>query len=96
MSALCEPLQATLNGANGYSGTLHGLQLSSHFQPIFSLAHRRPIGHEALMRVSDQGQVINPLELFARCPDFTARLQLLRMVNQWLQRPEAPRKLRVR
>lgn len=76
MTVLCEPLAATLSHEGSHCGNLHGLQLSSHFQPIFSLAHRRPVGHEALMRVSDQGQAISPLTLFERCTDFTARLQL--------------------
>ncbi|MBF0285901.1 MAG: EAL domain-containing protein [Magnetococcales bacterium] len=39
--------------------------LSSVFQPIFSLAHRRVVGYEALLRANDgQGRAVPPLALF--------------------------------
>lgn len=42
--------------------------LSSAYQPIFSLAHRRLVGHEALLRAVDAaGQPVSPPELFRRC-----------------------------
>ncbi|MEF7617017.1 EAL domain-containing protein [Aquincola sp. MAHUQ-54] len=42
--------------------------LSSAFQPIFSLAHRRLVGHEALLRATDAGgAAVAPRELFRRC-----------------------------
>lgn len=42
--------------------------LRSHFQPIFSLAHRRVVGHEALLRAtSAEGVPISPKDLFASC-----------------------------
>ena len=31
----------------------HHLTLSSHFQPIFSISHRRPVGYEGLIRAVD-------------------------------------------
>ncbi len=42
------------------------LTLSSHFQPIFSISHRRPVGFEGLIRCKDQqGKSLSPLELLA-------------------------------
>jgi len=42
-----------------------GLQLTSAFQPIFSLAHRRAIGHEALLRACTfRGDAVSPLDVF--------------------------------
>ncbi|MBF0628576.1 MAG: EAL domain-containing protein [Magnetococcales bacterium] len=39
--------------------------LNSHFQPIFSLAHRRVVGHEALLRGYDgSGAPVSPLSIF--------------------------------
>lgn len=44
------------------------ISLASHFQPIFSLAHRRVVGYEALLRGSTpDGTPVSPPELFARC-----------------------------
>lgn len=43
------------------------LTLSSAFQPIFSLAHRRSIGYEALLRARDPaGNDVPPLAVFGR------------------------------
>lgn len=46
-----------------------GIQLASHFKPVFSLTHRRLVGHEALVRgaPTDGGQSVSPKELFGRC-----------------------------
>lgn len=42
-----------------------GLTLSSAFQPIISLNHRRVVGQEALLRSHDlRGNIISPLQLF--------------------------------
>ena len=42
------------------------LTLSSAFQPIVSLNHRRTVGYEALIRVKDaRGRSVAPLDLFA-------------------------------
>lgn len=42
------------------------LLLSSVFQPVFSLAHRRPIGYEALIRARNaQGNQVSPLDVFS-------------------------------
>jgi EAL domain-containing protein (putative c-di-GMP-specific phosphodiesterase class I) len=52
-------------------------RLATHFQPIFSLAHRRPVGFEALIRGTDpEGRVYLPAELLAQAPAGVARMQL--------------------
>jgi EAL domain-containing protein (putative c-di-GMP-specific phosphodiesterase class I) len=52
-------------------------RLTTNFQPIFSLAHRRPVGYEALIRGTDStGRVYLPAELFAQAPAGVARMQL--------------------
>ena len=52
-------------------------RLSSHFQPIFSLAHRRPVGYEGLIRSTDSsGKIIRPAELLAHAPQGVARVLL--------------------
>lgn len=43
-----------------------GLILGSHFQPIYSLAHRRTVGMEALLRATEQGRVLTPPQVFER------------------------------
>lgn len=43
-----------------------GLVLSSHFQPIYSLAHRRTVGIEALLRAKHAGRPLMPEQAFAR------------------------------
>jgi len=51
--------------------------LATHFQPIFSLAHRRPVGYEALIRGTDtNGTTYLPAELLAQAPAGVARMQL--------------------
>lgn len=51
-------------------GLYHNLQLTSHYQPIFSLAHRRPVGYEALLRATNASQEsIPPLEIFQMAKD---------------------------
>lgn len=51
--------------------------LESHFQPIFSLAHRRVVGHEALLRATGpDGKPVSPKDLFgpADADDNSSRL----------------------
>ncbi len=58
-------------------GASEELRLSSHFQPIFSLAHRRPVGYEGLIRATDPaGRRVSPFELFAKAPHGPARIML--------------------
>ena len=46
-------------------GHYEDLRLISHFQPIYSLVHKRPVGYEALLRAQNQaGNNIPPLALF--------------------------------
>jgi len=53
------------------------LVLSSDFQPIYSLAHRRAVGYEALVRARDAGgRPITPAELFVRAPIGDARVAM--------------------
>jgi len=45
--------------------------LDSHFQPVFSFPHRRAVGYEALLRVSDAaGRPISPLKFFEQLASF--------------------------
>jgi EAL domain-containing protein (putative c-di-GMP-specific phosphodiesterase class I) len=54
-----------------------GIRLSSCFQPIFSPAHRRPVGYEGLIRATDtEGRKIPPLELLGGTPRGAARTLL--------------------
>jgi EAL domain-containing protein (putative c-di-GMP-specific phosphodiesterase class I) len=58
-------------------GSRREYHLSTHFQPIFSLAHRRSVGLEALIRGADaKGKVYLPAELLAQAPAGVARMQL--------------------
>ena len=61
---------ATQSLSNEVIGHYRGLRLISHFQPIFSLVHKRPVGYEALLRAQNQaGNYIPPLELFHMVSD---------------------------
>ena len=52
------------------SAKFRGIQLSSAFQPIFSLAHRRPVGFEALLRpYASDGTALSPLSVFSMVQD---------------------------
>src|SRR5262245_5486057 len=58
-------------------GSRREYRLATHFQPIFSLAHRRPVGYEALIRGTDSdGRTYLPAELLAQAPAGVARMQL--------------------
>jgi len=46
-------------------------QLDSHFQPVFSFPHRRAVGYEALLRVSDaNGEAVSPIKFFEQLRSF--------------------------
>ena len=63
--------------AQGGHGASEELRLSSHFQPIFSLAHRRPVGYEGLIRAIDpRGRSVPPFELFSTAPHGQSRIAL--------------------
>ncbi|WP_022665018.1 EAL domain-containing protein [Desulfospira joergensenii] len=48
------------------TGQMNGLDLYTALQPIFSLAHKRVVGHEALVRVKDtvKDRWVSPVSLF--------------------------------
>lgn len=76
-------------------GRFNDLWLSSVFQPVFSLAHRRPIGHEALMRANTAaGTPVSPLDVFSQTDselDITRLDRLCRAVhvrNYQMTRPD--------
>jgi len=59
---ICSALRSDADNTIAAFGTL---KLGSHFQPIFSLAHQRVIGFEALLRATDhEGRARAPLEVF--------------------------------
>jgi EAL domain-containing protein (putative c-di-GMP-specific phosphodiesterase class I) len=52
------------------TGQYKDLRLMSHFQPIYSLVHKRPVGYEALLRAKNQtGNNVSPLEIFSMVQD---------------------------
>ncbi len=54
----------TQNGGR-VNGEFGGLKLTSAFQPIFSITHRRPVGYEGLLRAFEpNGTAVSPLEVF--------------------------------
>lgn len=47
------------------NGHFRGLRLTSAFQPIFSITHRRPVGYEGLLRAFEpEGTAVSPLDVF--------------------------------
>jgi EAL domain-containing protein (putative c-di-GMP-specific phosphodiesterase class I) len=62
-----DALQALLlQEGSQYIAQHAGLTLHSHFQPIFSFAHRRVVGHEGLMRAwTPIGKAMSPAHVFA-------------------------------
>ena len=55
------------------AGVVGHLSVTSVFQPIFSLAHNRIVGYEALMRASDrEGHSVPPTDVFAHAGDLAA------------------------
>ena len=61
----------------GEGGSRSEFRLSSHFQPIFSFAHRRPVGYEGLIRGTDLSEkAYLATELLAKAPAGVARMQL--------------------
>lgn len=59
-------LESFIRTENGsVSGRFGDIRLDSGFQPIFSLAHRRPVGFEALLRPqAADGAPLSPLAVF--------------------------------
>lgn len=61
-----DQVESVCGDSNGsVVGSFKHLQIGSAFQPIFSLAHRRPVGYEALLRASDgESSPVSPLDVF--------------------------------
>ena len=59
-------IEAATESINGnIVGYFKGHTLISHFQPIFSIAHRRPVGYEALLRAKTPAGVnVSPQDIF--------------------------------
>ncbi|AIO66320.1 EAL domain-containing protein [Burkholderia oklahomensis] len=54
-------------GDEGWCAQYHDINLSSTFQPVISITHKRVVGYEALVRATDaNGAPISPDTLFAR------------------------------
>lgn len=69
-SGLCLPLgditRSILPESGRAIGRFRELSLDSHFQPIYSLAHSRIVGHEALLRArQSDGSPVGPLQALA-------------------------------
>jgi EAL domain-containing protein (putative c-di-GMP-specific phosphodiesterase class I) len=63
-------------------GNFGDLTLRSQFQPIFSVAHSRTVGCEALMRATDrQGHPVSPPDVFRLNRDFSGTLLLDRLAR---------------
>ncbi|TMH38428.1 MAG: EAL domain-containing protein [Betaproteobacteria bacterium] len=78
MVDLSTPLLLDKYSPQGEGGERDEFSLSSHFQPIYSLAHRRPVGYEGLIRAVDcaSGRRVAPLELFSKAPRGEERIRL--------------------
>lgn len=59
------------------------LRLTSHFQPIVSLAHYRSVGYEALVRCRDlkTNEPVSPFELFSQIKDINDTVYLDRLLR---------------
>ena len=61
----------------GFSADYDNLILSSAFQPIFSIAHRKPVGYEGLLRAYDsEGRYISPIQVMQRPSNSREHLEL--------------------
>lgn len=63
-------------------GLFEGMRLSSHFQTVFSLAHGRAVGFEALLRaVGRDGKPVSPLDAFSIAERFDRTVLLDRLAR---------------
>lgn len=61
----------------GFAAAFDNLSLTSAFQPIFSIAHRRPVGYEGLLRAYDSdGRYISPVQVMQRPSTSREHLEL--------------------
>lgn len=65
------------DGVDGHCADYDALKLTSAYQPIFSFAHRRPVGYEALLRgyLSDNTEIL-PDQIFSIIRDRTEKISL--------------------
>lgn len=76
MVPACPPVADTQTGQM-LDTRYRGLTLSSHFQPIFSIAHGRAVGYEGLIRAQhDDGSAESPAALLAIPSDSKECLEL--------------------
>src|SRR5437899_1907141 len=99
---LSPPLLLDKYSAQGERGERDEFSLSSHFQPIYSLAHRRPVGYEGLIRAVDSasGRRVEPLELSSKARGGEERIRLDRQcralhVRSFQRLGETRRRLRL-
>lgn len=91
----CHAIAArTFREAGPWWGHFGDLKITSAFQPIFSIAHRRPVGYEGLMRAqTDSGAPVSPLDAFRHAQDvqqyvFLDRLCRLVHIRNFLETGE--------
>ena len=65
-SARTRVSHAISEGPAGFVADYYALKLTSAYQPIFSFAHRRPVGYEALLRgcLPQEGEIL-PSQIFS-------------------------------
>jgi EAL domain-containing protein (putative c-di-GMP-specific phosphodiesterase class I) len=70
-SLMLDHIEPLVHQEGGYTtGKLGDIRLNSAFQPIFSLAHRRAVGYEALLRPqASDGSALSPLAVFNMARD---------------------------
>ncbi len=84
----------TAGPAGRIVGRFRGFRIDSGFQPVVSLAHRRIVGHEALLRATaESGAPAAPVDVFAQARNTSDVVQLDRLcraVHLFNYRAEAP------
>jgi EAL domain-containing protein (putative c-di-GMP-specific phosphodiesterase class I) len=77
------PFHPDTFSVEGEAGSTREFQLSTEFQPIFSLAHCRAVGYEGLIRAADSlGRTYAPGELLSQAPAGVARMHLDRQCRR--------------
>src|ERR1700744_3632138 len=70
------------SGLERYSGRDGGPDLTSVFQPIFSLSHMRAVGYEGLLRAHDAlDRPVSPLDVFGQAARIGDVLQVDRLAQ---------------
>ncbi len=71
--------QFVLEEKSRVSGRFGEILVRSAFQPIYSLAHRRPVGFEALLRPYSEERLLSPLALFSTVKEDSESVMLDRL-----------------